>query len=488
MKRGSVGDYLGSITLADVVNIRMVGFALLRAWTYVMFFSTVVHYSVRNDISHLNSTDTWSSLGLAVLMVASALLSQQFIRLVVGKKWLRILVPCVLLAATALLALVEADWFRQPWCSIICTVTGVGLGFLYLAWGEVYTRIDESKAAVEALSSFLLAAIIFPVVVLLPRIAGVVSVMLLMLASSIILFARLDVWGKDRLLGSVQLNKSGFLVKALFSVGILGFAESLMRALFIEVNPVVDVDLYPWVFLAAALLSAAVISITILSEKKPNYAFAYKVILFATAFIFLLLPIIDRGSFLANVLALTGYSTLSLLVWVVLSRTAGRYRLSSVVVFGFGWGLMVAGALAGTFLGGILTSFADLTPRLLSLIALLSVCALLFAYLFLFNERSIMELTAERDDCGEGIRPFKRRCEEVARAFRLSAKETEIMILVAKGRSTPRICDELDISQGTVNTHLTHIYKKIDVHDKQQLIDVLEGRVVKRDTVDTIRR
>lgn len=479
VQRESIGDYLGSITLADVVNMRMIGFALMRAWTYIMFFSTVVHYSVRNDISHLNSTDTWSSLGLAVLMVVSALLSKQFMRLIVGKKWIRIAVPAAMLAATALLALVEADWFRQPWCSIICTVTGVGLGFLYLAWGEAYTHVDETKTAVEAMSSFLLAAAIFPVVVMLPRAVGVVLTMLLLLASALILFTKLDVWGKgNRLLGSVQLNKSGFLVKALLSVGILGFAESLMRALFLEVNPVVDVDLYPWVFLAAALLSAAVISITALSDRKPDFAFAYKVVLFVTAFIFLLLPIIDRGTFLANVLALTGYSTLSLLVWVVLARTASRYRLSAVVVFGFGWGLMVAGNLAGTFLGGILTSFVELMPRLLSLIALLSVCALLFAYLFLFNERSIVELTAEASDRGDGVRPFRRRCEEVAKAYRLSAKETEIMILVAKGRSTPRICEELDISQGTVNTHLTHIYKKLDVHDKQQLLDVLEGRTV----------
>ena len=476
VQRGSIGEYLGSITLADVVNVRMIGFALTRAWTYVMFFSTVVHYSVRNDISHLNSTDTWSSLGLAVLMVGSALLSKQFIRLVLGKRWVTIAVPAALLAATALLALIEADWFRQPWCSIICTVTGVGLGVLYLAWGEAYTRIDETKTAVEAMSSFLLAAIIFPIVILLPRIAGVATAMLLLLASAYILFGRLGVWKKARLLGSVQVNKSGFLIKALLSVGILGFAESLMRALFLEANPVVDVGLYPWVFLAAALLSAAVISITVFSEKKPDFAFAYKVILFVTAFIFLLLPIIDRGTFLANVLALTGYSTLSLLVWVVLARTASRYHLSSVVVFGFGWGLMVAGGLGGTFLGGLLTSFVDLTPRMLSFIALLSVCALLFAYLFLFNERSIVELTAEKDSQDDSSRPFRRRCEEVAKSYKLSAKETEVMILVAKGRSTPRICEELDISQGTVNTHLTHPYKKLDVHDKQQLLDVLEGR------------
>ncbi|MEG0323158.1 MAG: LuxR C-terminal-related transcriptional regulator, partial [Raoultibacter sp.] len=160
--------------------------------------------------------------------------------------------------------------------------------------------------------------------------------------------------------------------------------------------------------------------------------------------------------------------------------TTSRYHLSSIVVFGFGWGLMVAGGLAGTFIGGLLTSFVDLTPRLLSLIALLSVCALLFAYLFLFNERSVVELTVEGSEDPGGARPFRRRCEEVAETYKLSAKETEVMILVAKGRSTPRICDELDISQGTVNTHLTHIYKKLDVHDKQELIDVLEGRRDKR--------
>ena len=29
---------------------------------------------------------------------------------------------------------------------------------------------------------------------------------------------------------------------------------------------------------------------------------------------------------------------------------------------------------------------------------------------------------------------------------------------------------------GTVNTHLAHIYKKLDVHDRQQMIDMLDAR------------
>ncbi|MEG0758405.1 MAG: hypothetical protein RR505_08340, partial [Raoultibacter sp.] len=315
VRRGTIGDYLGSITLADIVNVRMVGFALTRAWAYVMFFSTVIHYSVRNDISHLNSTDTWSSLGLVVLMVASALLSQRFARLVIGKRWIQIATPMLLLIITALLALVEADWFRQPWCSILSLASGVGLGIFYLGWGQAYTRLDETKTAVEALTSFLLAALIFPAIILLPLLVAVAVTMALPLISAFILFKLLGVWNSPPVLEPVRLDKSQFLIKALLSVGILGFVESLMRSLFIEVNPVVDGGLYPWVFLVAALLAAVIISITIVSDKKPDFGFAYKVVLFVMAFVFLLLPIVDRGTFWANVLALTGYSTISLLVW-----------------------------------------------------------------------------------------------------------------------------------------------------------------------------
>ncbi len=50
------------------------------------------------------------------------------------------------------------------------------------------------------------------------------------------------------------------------------------------------------------------------------------------------------------------------------------------------------------------------------------------------------------------------------------------MTLFAKGRSAARIQEELFISKGTVSTHLRHIYQKMDVHSKQELLDVIEDR------------
>ena len=64
----------------------------------------------------------------------------------------------------------------------------------------------------------------------------------------------------------------------------------------------------------------------------------------------------------------------------------------------------------------------------------------------------------------------------LAGEYGLSPKETEIMILFAKGRSSTRIQEELYLSRGTVTTHLRHIYQKMDVHGKQEFLDVIEGR------------
>ena len=36
--------------------------------------------------------------------------------------------------------------------------------------------------------------------------------------------------------------------------------------------------------------------------------------------------------------------------------------------------------------------------------------------------------------------------------------------------------EDLYLSRGTVTTHLRHIYQKMDVHSKQEFLDVIEGR------------
>lgn len=70
---------------------------------------------------------------------------------------------------------------------------------------------------------------------------------------------------------------------------------------------------------------------------------------------------------------------------------------------------------------------------------------------------------------------YKRKCAIVADTYLLSRKETEVLFLLAKGRNAAAIQEALYIAAGTANTHMRHIYRKLDVHSQQELIELVES-------------
>ena len=68
------------------------------------------------------------------------------------------------------------------------------------------------------------------------------------------------------------------------------------------------------------------------------------------------------------------------------------------------------------------------------------------------------------------------RIAQLAATYKLTPRETEVFGLLAHGRSIPYVRDALFISRDTAATHAKHIYAKLDVHSRQELIDlVMDG-------------
>ena len=55
-------------------------------------------------------------------------------------------------------------------------------------------------------------------------------------------------------------------------------------------------------------------------------------------------------------------------------------------------------------------------------------------------------------------------------AVTLSARETEVLTLVAQGHSNPSIAKELFLSEATVKTHLIHAFEKLEVNDRTRAV------------------
>ncbi|MEE8715478.1 MAG: helix-turn-helix transcriptional regulator [Coriobacteriales bacterium] len=66
------------------------------------------------------------------------------------------------------------------------------------------------------------------------------------------------------------------------------------------------------------------------------------------------------------------------------------------------------------------------------------------------------------------------RLRELAASGGLTPREVEVLRLLAQGRSVPFIRDELVISKDTASTHVKHIYAKLGVHSRQELLDLFE--------------
>ncbi len=59
---------------------------------------------------------------------------------------------------------------------------------------------------------------------------------------------------------------------------------------------------------------------------------------------------------------------------------------------------------------------------------------------------------------------------ELRERFDLTAREAEIAFMLSQGHSRPGICSQLGISDGTVRAHSSHIYTKLGIHRRDELI------------------
>ena len=65
---------------------------------------------------------------------------------------------------------------------------------------------------------------------------------------------------------------------------------------------------------------------------------------------------------------------------------------------------------------------------------------------------------------------MENRCH---RSSSFRAREAEILGLIAMGRSAKYIAEELTISHNTTRTHIKHVYEKLNIHSKQELLDLV---------------
>ena len=122
------------------------------------------------------------------------------------------------------------------------------------------------------------------------------------------------------------------------------------------------------------------------------------------------------------------------------------------------------------------SNVATLAQPLLAAASLVGSAWLLLATLGGRMWASMMDLIPlEEAHAQEQTAAAAERSERLAREFALTERESQVLPLLTRGHGAAYIADQLSISESTVRTHRTNIYRKLGVTCREELIALVDA-------------
>lgn len=225
---------------------------------------------------------------------------------------------------------------------------------------------------------------------------------------------------------------------------------------------------------AANLVSAAILAVVWLAlDKETTISKAYVVLFPVLITAFLAFPFVaEQYRTLVLFVGSFGFTLFSIVMMVSCISIASERGLGLVFVYALFAGVTYASRLIGQGLAAVIgrSSLSQETQIVTSVFVLLYGCSLV---MFILVRKSAAR---PKEAAPSGVDVLQQACAQLAAERGLSARQTEVLDLLAHGYDVPSIAKKLFISENTVRTHTKKIYALLDVHAKQEIVDLVNAR------------
>lgn len=221
-----------------------------------------------------------------------------------------------------------------------------------------------------------------------------------------------------------------------------------------------------------AALALAMVLVALFAARRLTLCILYRLSLplmaagLAAAFFFAADPRVSRLLLSAG---MEGYQGLAFMVCCGAARRDGS---SPAWLCGIVFAAEALAIQAGKSAMG--AALAAAGPGLLPAAGALAVIALIVAALWLFTEGDLVSSYSEQ--ALRSVREGRRLAgglEEFAASRGLTDKEKDVFFLMAGGKATQQIADELYLAAGTVRAHTSKIYQKLGVHTRKEFDELV---------------
>lgn len=454
------------------------GIGCIWAWIYCAFGTPAIGFSGVGSNMFFTAS--------AAAVVAGLFASGWFLRgrPLVSLVWLAPVGTGLMVAGTLLMAIGVRMADPVPFVALSSIAIGPGFAWMCILWGEAFARLKDDQidfsvlgsSAVTMLCSFIVPSLAGPV-------AAAVVVSLPVLSAFMLRVtyresraippgegpsARSDGAGA-RVGGSAALDIVRVLVVLTAAYFVLGFMEA-----FDVITASTQAD-RRILFDGATLIGSSVgIVLALMTVRFSIRVDVQSLFRWAAPVLMLGVALFVQGGVVGEEagIAIFGGANICMqaIAYLYFIGLAREGSLDIAVGIGSGQGAVQLGVLLGNVTANAVgpavsagaMSFETIGFALILLVAFSAVLLPPAVY-----RRERLAGTGEGD-------PMAALVAEAVREYGLSAREGEILGYLARGRSQPYIQEALYLSKSTVSTHVKHIYRKMDVHSKQELLNALE--------------
>lgn len=487
-------------------NIRVVaGSALLWAWGFLCFLSPAL-FPERGGVE--------ASLGLEYGFFASqASVVACAGAVVLASRWRRFIVKRGAFFAAALIVslttIVLAWAVREGAFGLIVAcglVDGGAVMLLGVAWGARYSLGSRRIRSLVVLS-FLVAYLLYLVVAQVSAPVSIVLVFCLPLASwalwrsdaaarhelSSEVFPSSGKGDENATLGELMAGSWEARVLPWRSISVLvaaTFIGNLMASVVMGRSyAAVDSLFFGGVLVCASIATMALVPLTA-HRATLSVGGVYRITVTFTAVGLVAVMVFGSAAIPVGGALVQGSAFfLQVLVFLVITQSTQELGLSPLLSFSVGQALISGVVFAGNVAGRQVFALFGSGDFVLDVMCGLGLLALFFMLVWRAGEAdgAPSEAAAPSACPAEESSPAAassvsdaeaavlERAARFSQSHGLTKREAEVLGYLARGRTLPYIADALFVTTGTVKTHTAHIYRKLEVNSRQELLDLLDA-------------
>ncbi|MDR1421432.1 MAG: LuxR C-terminal-related transcriptional regulator [Coriobacteriales bacterium] len=426
---------------------------------------------------------TLSCLAVAISLVILFVVGRQYACLQQMVLSSPFLVGCSLVVAVGIV-LQHIFWVTGESVMILFVLSvlfmAIPSALIILGWGVVFSSVGSKMALIEVFSGFLLAFALCVPFTFLPAEFQTIMLVIVALLNGVFVIRALQKREVDTTEDkSIFSEKKALFINAGLGLFCMGAAMGLSSTLFQYAENALSASGSLLRLFCAAILAVAAILVVTLARRQATVAVYRLTFLFVTlgSLFTLVLP---AGSVVVAAILFIGSSAIMNVGGSTLLGFAHQMPGRAFQLVAYSVAAIVTGNVTIRFLYRCIEEYVP------GVVMPYELCVVLLAALFIvlhtvvFTEEHINELENLPTKPREGLdfapedNPAQDDSAWISKRYLLTQRETDVLRLLLAGRSSRRIQEELLVSESTAHTHIRHIYTKLNIHSKQELIDIVE--------------